>query len=80
MQQKIIEKANEKGIVVCKVNRFGTSQTCPVCGCRDKKNRPKGKKGQAYFKCIKCGYSDNADYVAAINISRATPLKNKIYK
>lgn len=80
LQQKIIEKANEKGIVVCKVNRFGTSQTCPVCGYRDKKNRPKGKKGQAYFKCIKCGYSDNADYVAAINISRATPLKNKIYK
>ena len=79
LQQKIIQKANEVGITVMKVNRRYTSQTCPFCGKKDPKNRPKGKYGQAYFKCIECGYQDNADHVAAINISRAEPIKNMIY-
>ena len=76
LQQMIIQKANEVGITVAKVKR---SQTCPCCGFKDAKNRPKGKYGQAYFKCIECGYQDNADHVAAINISRAEPIKNMIY-
>lgn len=79
LQQMIIQKANEVGITVAKVKRYGTSQTCPCCGFKDAKNRPKGKYGQAYFKCIECGYQDNADHVAAINISRAEPIKNMIY-
>lgn len=79
LQQMIIQKANEVGITVAKVKRYGTSQTCPCCGFKDAKNRPKGKYGQAYFKCIECGYHDNADHVAAINISRAEPIKNMIY-
>ena len=79
LQQKIIQKANEVGSTVMKVNRRYTSQTCPFCGKKDSKNRPKGKYGQAYFKCIECGYQDNADHVAAINISRAEPIKNMIY-
>lgn len=79
LQEQIINKALEEGIVVAKVNRFGTSQTCPCCGVRDAKNRPKGRKKQFYFECVKCGYKDNADHVAAINIARAEPLKGKIY-
>ena len=79
LQEKIIQKANEYGIVVSKVNRSGTSQTCPYCGYKDKGNRPKARMGQAYFKCLHCGYEDNADHVAAINIARAEPLKGKIY-
>lgn len=79
LQEQIINKALEEGIVVAKVNRFGTSQTCPCCGTRDAKNRPKGSRKQSYFECVKCGYKDNADHVAAINIARAEPLKTKIY-
>lgn len=79
LQEKIIQKSKEVGIVVARVNRFGTSQTCPCCGYRDKGNRPKGKMGQAYFKCLHCGYEDNADHVAAINILRSEPLKGKVY-
>ena len=78
LQTEIENHAHEYGIVTAKVNRFGTSQKCPCCGLRDKKNRPKGKMGQAYFKCIQCGYEDNADHVAAINISRSNPIKDSI--
>lgn len=41
-----------------------TSKTCPECGCVNKDNR----KTQANFTCIECGYHENADYVAALNI------------
>jgi putative transposase len=47
----------------------GTSITCPRSGCRhlSKENR----KTQAQFTCVKCGFSENADLVGAINILRA---------
>ena len=41
-----------------------TSQTCPICGYTNAKNRPT----QAHFGCRKCGYTENADIVAARNI------------
>ena len=41
-----------------------TSQTCPCCGHVARENRPT----QAVFKCVICGYSSNADVVAAGNI------------
>jgi len=50
-----------------KVPPQNTSRTCPECGCVSKENR----KSQSVFKCIKCSYKENADYVAAINIKRA---------
>jgi len=50
-----------------KVPPQNTSRTCPECGCISKENR----KTQAVFKCIECGFKENADYVAAINIKRA---------
>lgn len=43
---------------------FYTSQTCPVCNHRDKKNR----LSQESFVCLNCGHSDNADTNAAKNI------------
>ena len=46
-----------------------TSQRCSKCGHISHKNRPKGKKGAAYFKCVECGYEDHADKNAARNIS-----------
>jgi putative transposase len=49
-----------------KVPAYFTSTTCPdeKCGHISKDNR----KSQALFKCVACGYENNADLVAAINI------------
>jgi putative transposase len=41
-----------------------TSQTCPHCGHVSPDNR----KVQAVFRCVRCGYENNADVVGAINI------------
>jgi len=41
-----------------------TSRTCPSCGHITKENR----KTQSEFKCVDCGYTENADVVGAINI------------
>lgn len=59
-------KAKIAGILVGLIDPRNTSRTCPECGCIDKHNR----KSQSKFSCISCGFSSNADYVAAINISR----------
>lgn len=45
------------------VPSYYTSQACPACGHTDSRNRV----GEV-FKCQKCGYSGNADLVAALNI------------
>jgi len=42
---------------------YYTSQTCPSCNHVDKKNRYGTE-----FKCQNCGYTDNADINAALNI------------
>ena len=41
-----------------------TSRSCPNCGHTAKENR----KTQAEFKCVQCGYENNADVVGAINV------------
>lgn len=56
--------ARKYGIYVSIVPSAYTSITCPVCGCVHKDNRKK----QEEFKCINCGYEDNADHNAALNI------------
>jgi len=50
-----------------KVPPQNTSRTCPECGCIAKDNR----KTQAAFRCVECGFKENADHVGAINIKRA---------
>ena len=54
------------GVEVFEVNPKNTSRTCLECGYIDKRNR----RSQAEFKCIECGFSAHADYVAAENIRR----------
>lgn len=71
LQQMIEYKAKMKGIKVEYTNPRYTSQTCPKCGTIDAKNR---KKGTVEFKCINCGYQNNADFVGAWNIGK-TVLK-----
>ncbi|MGK7917895.1 MAG: RNA-guided endonuclease InsQ/TnpB family protein, partial [Prochloraceae cyanobacterium] len=49
------------------INPKNTSRKCPECGHTDQDNR----KSQAKFSCQNCGYSENADFVAAKNILAA---------
>lgn len=65
LQQKIKNKADEKGITVIKVPPRYTSQRCSRCGYIHKDNR----KSQAQFLCLKCGFRANADYNASQNLS-----------
>ena len=51
-------------IAVSTVHASYTSKMCPICGCIEDENRPT----QENFECIECGYKDNADFNAAINI------------
>ena len=57
-------KQSWNGGMVLKVDPKHTSQECPACGHTHKDNR----KEQAVFKCVECGYENNADVVGAINI------------
>ncbi len=59
-------KAKQAGVAVAAVDPRNTSRTCPCCGHVDKANR----KTQSKFLCVVCGFSELADYVAAINIGR----------
>jgi putative transposase len=44
-----------------------TSRTCPCCGHVSAENR----RTQAQFRCVECGFEENADVVGAINVLRA---------
>lgn len=72
LQSKITYKTQQNGIVVKKINPYHTSQTCSVCGYTSKENRPKGDRGQGYFRCCKCGFEANADFNAARNIAMSS--------
>ena len=43
-----------------------TSRTCPVCRHVGSENR----KTQTEFRCVECGFNENADVVGAVNILR----------
>lgn len=59
----IEQKCEENCVHLHYVNPKYTSRTCPMCGHIDKRNRE-----GTVFKCIKCGFEDNADLNAAKNI------------
>ena len=64
LQKKIEYKAKEKGIKVVYIEPANTSKRCSSCGFIDTDNR----LDQAHFKCLKCGFTENADYNASQNI------------
>lgn len=66
LTQAIAWQLEKTGGILEKVNPAYTSSLCPVCGCCDKRNRPK----QAVFHCIVCGHDQNADTVGAVNVLR----------
>lgn len=57
-------KARLSGGQIVEVDPRNTSRRCSSCGYVAQENR----ESQAVFLCKKCGYSDNADHNAAINI------------
>lgn len=57
-------KARLSGGQIVEVDPRNTSRRCSSCGHVARENR----ESQAVFLCKKCGYSDNADHNAAINI------------
>lgn len=57
-------KCKLKGKYFSVVPPHYTSQTCPSCGNVDKESR----KSQSEFRCTNCNYTNNADYVGALNI------------
>ena len=67
-------KASEKGIPVRLVSAKNTSRGCSFCGHIAKENR----KSQADFVCVKCGFSLNADWNAALNISSRAAVNQPI--
>jgi len=63
--QSFIEyKALWEGNLVSFVNPRGTSSTCPICGCN--KLEPNGQV--RILKCGNCGYENNRDLIACLNI------------
>jgi putative transposase len=62
----ITYKAAWAGVPLVLVDPRNTSRTCSACGHCEKANR----KSQAEFLCQRCGFTLNADYNAALNISR----------
>ncbi|KFI21699.1 RNA-guided endonuclease InsQ/TnpB family protein [Nitrosococcus oceani] len=65
LQSFIEYKAKLAGVFVQYIDPWYTSRTCSACGHADKANR----KTQSHFQCVSCGYTDNADINAAINIA-----------
>ena len=64
LQSFVSYKAAWKGVTVAFVDPRYTSQGCSKCGFVSRANR----KSQSEFSCTKCGYQNNADYNAALNI------------
>jgi transposase len=56
-------RCEENRVSFRSVNPYKTSQTCPACTHAQRENR----KGEE-FKCLKCGYSEQADCVGSLNI------------
>lgn len=66
LRQFLTYKAAWAGVPLHLVDPRNTSRMCSACGHCEKANR----KSQELFLCQRCGITLNADYNAAINISR----------
>ena len=63
LSEKIMDKLNWHGYRYAQIEPAYTSQVCPHCYHLSKENR-NGK----VFKCVHCGFTDDADHVGSINI------------
>lgn len=67
-------KAKAIGNEIVMTKSHYNSQTCSECGSIHKDNR----KSQSQFLCLNCGFSDNADVNAAINILNKSGLADSM--
>lgn len=67
LEQKLKYKAARNHSMVINVSPKYTSQTCPVCGHIEARNRDKKKH---LFTCRACGYRSNDDRIGAMNLYR----------
>ncbi|TET31307.1 MAG: hypothetical protein E3J70_02375 [Candidatus Heimdallarchaeota archaeon] len=77
-------KCQEKGLTLVKVCPWNTSTHCPRCTAKGQKilgpnNLTADKKGR-WFHCEACGFTADRDYIAAINIYRASFIDYKEIK
>jgi len=74
-------RSNEYGLTIQRVNPWGTSTYCPRCTIRGEKvsgpNNPIPTKKGRWFICPECNFSAERDYIAAINIYRASFIDYK---
>jgi putative transposase len=63
-RRQLAYKLEWNGGALLAVPPHNTSRTCPACGHVAKENR----QTQAQFRCVDCGYENNADVVGAINV------------
>ena len=64
LRHKLDRKCIETNVELTETSNAYRSQRCSLCGFVHKKNRLNGGEE---FKCIKCGYSTDADYNSAKN-------------
>ncbi len=57
-------KFYERGLNIIEADARKTSITCPICGYEDRRNRV----NKEIFKCGRCGFVFNAQYVACLNL------------
>ena len=79
LKQEVEHIARKYDIAVSTVHASYTSKMCPICGCIEDENRP----NQETFKCVECGYENNADFNAANNIKNRVceaVLRNTLLK
>jgi IS605 OrfB family transposase len=79
LKQMIEHIARKYDISLSTVHSCYTSKACSKCGCIDDDNR----LCQEDFKCVECGYENNADHNASINIKNrvsSTVLRKNLLK
>ena len=64
LRHKLDRKCQETNVQLTETSNAYRSQRCSLCGFVHKKNRLNGGEE---FKCIKCGYTADADYNSAKN-------------
>ena len=67
-------KARRAGVPVKVIDGAYTSQECSACGFVHPDNRP----SQAAFRCLACGYTENADINASVNIAARAAVNRPI--
>ena len=77
-------KCQEKGLILQKVCPWNTSSYCPRCTQKGQKvvsstNHSEKSDGR-WFYCPHCGFSADRDYIASINIYRASFIDYKVIK